>query len=141
MAKSQRLVQATPSCLGFLVFFWWALARDRGCKSKNSTGILLFSSALEDTRLELGPQQKISFFPGGKQRDPKTAEKQETRNKSREELFLGKDRGRKSPHYLPGDCLVNGGFPVFWWKKAMFQICKMYVLRSLIQVAEPGSEF
>ena len=32
-------------------------------------------------------------------------------------------------HYTPEHCLINGGFPAFWWKK-MFQMGKTYLLRS-----------
>ena len=35
-----------------------------------------------------------------------------------------------SLHYTPEHCLVNGGFPLFWWKKTIFQLGKLYPLRS-----------
>ena len=35
-----------------------------------------------------------------------------------------------SLHYTPEHCLVNGAFPVFWWKKPWFQMGNMYLLKS-----------
>ena len=35
-----------------------------------------------------------------------------------------------SLHYISEHCLVNGGLPLFWREKAMFQLVKVYLLRS-----------
>ena len=44
-------------------------------------------------------------------------------------------------HYTPEQCLVNGGFPEFWAEKAMFQMGKMYLLRSPVPIKLIGCCF
>ena len=38
-----------------------------------------------------------------------------------------------SLHYTSEHCLVNGGFPVFWWKEPCFKWANWYLLRSPVQ--------
>ena len=45
-----------------------------------------------------------------------------------------------SLHSTPEHCLVNGGFPLVWWKKPCFQMGKLYLLRSPVQTLQFSSD-
>ena len=58
---------------------------------------------------------------------------QGVQNVARGQSKLTRKLRQGSLHYTPEHCLVNGGFPLFWWNKNMFQLGKMFLLRSPVR--------